>query len=84
MACDDSYIHARIAKHMSLYGLPYFDITQPLMTSTSIVWTLLLSLLYKLPGSLYVWIAILNSLSITIIGLLWCQLNNTNSVRIIG
>ena len=81
MACDDSYIHARIAKNMSLYGLPYFDITQPLMTSTSIVWTLLLSLLYKLPASLYVWIAILNSLSITIMSLLWCQLNNTNRVR---
>jgi len=80
MACDDSYIHARIAKHMSLYGLPYFDITQPLMTSTSIIWTLLLSLLYKLPGELCIWIAILNSLSVSFISLLWCKLNNTNSV----
>ena len=81
MACDDSYIHVRIAKHMSLYGLPYFDITEPLMTSTSMIWTLLLSLVYKLPGALYVWIAILNSLSITIMSVLWCQLNNTNRVR---
>ncbi len=81
MACDDSYIHDRVALHMSLYGLPYFDLSQPLMISTSIMWTLLLSILHKLPGELFLWIEILNALIVSIISLLWCQLNNTNNYR---
>ncbi len=80
MACDDSYIHERIAINMSLHGLPYFDLSQPLMISTSMVWTLLLSFLYKLPGDLYIWIAILNSITVSIISFLWCQLNNSNNL----
>lgn len=48
---DDAYIHMRIAKHMALYGQPYFNLDQQVASSSSPLWLLLLSTLFMLGGA---------------------------------
>jgi hypothetical protein len=40
---DDAYIHLRIAKNLIRTGAPYLNIGEPIYTSTSLVWILILA-----------------------------------------
>ena len=42
-ADDDAYIHMRVARHLWDAGLPYFNIGEPVMASTSPLWVILTS-----------------------------------------
>jgi hypothetical protein len=44
-AYDDAYIHFRIAAHLAETGQPYFNLNQPVSTSSSSMWTVFLSLI---------------------------------------
>lgn len=48
---DDAYIHVRIADHLSRYGVPYFNPDEPVMASSSPLWTIVLAALFTLFGS---------------------------------
>jgi len=45
---EDSYIHFRIADHLSRCGVPFFNIGEAVKTGSSSVWTLLLAGLFSL------------------------------------
>ena len=49
---DDAYIHLCIAKNFAQYGLPYFDIQHPVYSTSTTVWTCIVTLLYALPFSI--------------------------------
>lgn len=49
-AFDDAYIHVRIAQHLLSHGEPYFNLGEPVMASSSPVWTLVLAALFA-PGT---------------------------------
>jgi len=62
---DDAYIHFRIAQNFAGHGVPYFNLGEPVMASSSSAWTLFLALLIKLlPSSVNIsgMIAIANAL----------------------
>ena len=64
-AFDDAYIHFRIARNFVEYGVPYYNPGEMVMASSSSVWTLLLSFIFRFaPSPLSV--AILNAILITI------------------
>ncbi len=59
---DDAYIHFRIAEHLLDYSAPYYNLTDRFMSSSSSVWTILLSVLYFLFGKHYIYsVAFLNA-----------------------
>lgn len=60
-AFDDAYIHIRIAQHLLTSGQPYFNLGEPVMASSSPLWTLVLAALFRLGGSPLPSIAIVNS-----------------------
>lgn len=43
-ASDDSYIHLRISRHLIESGHPYYNLGEPVMVTSSPVWTILLAL----------------------------------------
>ena len=43
---DDAYIHFRIAEHYALLGAPYFNTGEPVMSTSSPVWTIVLSVIF--------------------------------------
>jgi len=45
-ASDDAYIHMRIGRNFALYGQPYFNLNNPVLASSSILWTLLIGLVF--------------------------------------
>lgn len=60
---DDAYIHFRIANHLADYGLPYFNLNDPVMSSSSPGWSVLLALLFRfISRDLYL-VSILNALT---------------------
>lgn len=71
---DDAYIHFRIAQHFGSYFLPYFNLSEPVMATSSFVWTLFLAPLTKLPFPLLITIAILNSIFLSLGSLIWSRL----------
>ena len=61
-ACDDAYIHFRIAENFITSGLPYYNLDERLMASSSSGWTLVLSALFLIFGMNLKVIAVFNSL----------------------
>ena len=64
-AYDDAYIHIRIARNLASVGVPYFNVDEPVMASSSTGWTLFLAFLFKLFGDHLIFIALCNGLFTT-------------------
>jgi hypothetical protein len=45
---EDSYIHFRIADHLSRFGVPHFNLGEAVKVSSSSVWTLVLAALFSI------------------------------------
>ena len=61
---DDAYIHFRIALNLVDHGVPYFNISDPIYATSSLGWTFLLTLIFRVTREPHV-IAILNALLTT-------------------
>ncbi|MEA3349876.1 MAG: hypothetical protein U9Q82_04570 [Chloroflexota bacterium] len=73
-AFDDAYIHFRIAENFARDGMPYFNSEQPVMGTSSPVWTYVLTLLALTHISLPIIVALLNS-GLTVLGaVVWSRL----------
>jgi hypothetical protein len=60
---DDAYIHFRIAENLINFSFPYYNITNPFMSSSSSLWTILLAGVYSIFNLYYIYFIIcLNSL----------------------
>jgi hypothetical protein len=69
-ASDDAYIHIRIAKNLTLHGQPYFNLNDPVFSSSSIAWTILLGILFTIfPGDPLT-VAVINGIFYVIGGIL--------------
>ncbi len=73
---DDAYIHFRIAENLAHHFAPYFNISEPVMSTSAFVWTCLLAVFafFKLPLPLTV--AVLNPILIVGGSLAWLALLN--------
>ena len=67
-ACDDAYIHMRVAEHLMKFGRPDFNPGERLMVSSSTPWMLLLTLLGFVGGLTTSVIAGVNALALTLCG----------------
>lgn len=47
---DDSYIHLRIVRNLLEHGVPYFNVEEHIMSSSSSGWTIFLFLFFKIFG----------------------------------
>ena len=77
---DDAYIHLRIARNFVETGHPYFNAHEPVMVTSSPVWTLLLALNEVLLGArnvLWFWNALLAAVAATVTYLLVSNLLET-------
>lgn len=77
-ACDDAYIHFRIAENFAQHGAPYFNCEQNVMATSSPVWTCavtLLTLLAQLThSSLPLLVALING-CLTVFGaIIWSRI----------
>ena len=72
---DDAYIHFRIAEHLIQFGQPYFNLNEPIFTTSSIIWTLFLAGLSIIPFDLPLKVAILNAFFVGIGGLLYAKIS---------
>lgn len=64
-AADDAYIHLRIARNLAQAGQPFYNLNQPVLASSSILWTLVLGGLFKLLPAAPQTLAVLNSILLT-------------------
>jgi hypothetical protein len=71
---DDAYIHFRIAENLSRYFLPYFNISDHVMSTSSFIWSCVLAVLSRLPFSLPNMVAILNSILVIVGSFIWSRL----------
>lgn len=65
---DDAYIHMRIAHNMIETGHPYFNLDQPVMVTSSPLWTIFLvlnELLFGSRNTLWIWNALFVALAAT-------------------
>lgn len=65
LAYDDAYIHFRIARHLASHGVPFFNLGEAVMGSSSSVWTLMLAVPASLGLSLPASVPVLNALITT-------------------
>jgi len=70
-AFDDAYIHFRIAENLATHGVPYFNTAEPVLATSSPVWTCALAPLALLPVSLPTLVALLNSVLSVLGAVLW-------------
>lgn len=71
---DDAYIHLRMAQNLLSSGKPYFNPAEAVMATSSVVWTLSLSIILALSGSSLTAVAIFASLVTICAGLAWARL----------
>jgi hypothetical protein len=71
---DDALIHFRIAEHLARDGAPYFVPDQPVMASSSPVWTLLLALISLLLPLAPWLVATLNALLVVAGACVWASM----------
>ena len=74
LAQDDAYIHFRISENFAKYFLPYFNVSEKVMSTSSFVWTSLLAVFAFFKLSLPITIAILNPILIVIGSSIWPRL----------
>ncbi|RMD84232.1 MAG: hypothetical protein D6808_07310 [Candidatus Dadabacteria bacterium] len=64
-AYDDAYIHFRIAENFLKYGVPYYNVDEPVMGSSSPLWILVLAGLFSVFGVSIKAVAVLNGLIVS-------------------
>lgn len=74
---DDAYIHFRIAGHLAGDGVPYFNLGEAVMATSSTVWTLVLAATFLISGPNPVAAAVLNSIITVAAGLAFSRLART-------
>ena len=77
-AFDDAYIHFRIAENFLRFGSPFFNFNEPVMSTSSPVWTLLLIITKTIisKGSLPNAVAIINAFLTVSGGFIWVRIIN--------
>jgi len=79
---DDAYIHFRIADNFSKYGLPFYNINDPVMGTSSPIWTWTLSFLSFLGLNLSPAVLALNGIFVVAGALAWTHcLRQLSSVQ---
>lgn len=71
---DDAYIHFRIAQNFAHNFAPYFNPGEPVMSTSSFVWTSLLAFLSLLKLSLPISVAVLNPVFTVLGAFVWSRL----------
>ncbi|MBX7142845.1 MAG: hypothetical protein K1X79_00165 [Oligoflexia bacterium] len=66
---DDAYLHFRIARNFVEHGVPFFNPTDAVMSTSSSVWTLFLSALFKIFGVTISAVAISNAFFLFMLGI---------------
>ena len=66
-ACDDAYIHFRVAERFIETGRPFYNIGEAVSASSSPVWTLLLTLVFAITGAAPAAVALLNAICTTLL-----------------
>ncbi len=61
-AFDDAYIHFRIAENFANHSLPYFNTSEPVLSTSSFPWICIIAILVKLHFSLPISVAIINAI----------------------
>lgn len=59
---DDAYIHFRIARNFSEFGLPFFNISEPIFSTSSPIWTLTLKIVFGIFGAKIIVVRVLSGL----------------------
>jgi hypothetical protein len=72
-AADDAYIHLRIARNLAQAGQPYYNLNDPVLASSSILWTLVLGGMFKLLPAAPQTLAVLNGILLTSCGWVFYQ-----------
>lgn len=75
-AFDDAYIHFRIARNLAQLGRPYFNPEDPVMATSSPVWTFILAIIALTGISLPPAIAFLNSICTVAGAVAWTRCLN--------
>jgi hypothetical protein len=68
---DDSFIHFRIARNFVLHGQPYFNLGEPILSTSSPLWTLVLTAVFQVCGFNVSVVAVLNAVLMAIGATLW-------------
>ncbi len=71
---DDAYIHFRIAQNFARYFQPFFNPGDPVMSTSSFVWTSILALISQVKLPLPVTVAFLNPLFTVLGAVTWSRL----------
>lgn len=71
---DDAYIHFRIAEHLLDGRGPYFNSSDPIKTSSSTSWILVIAFVFGLLGRSAVWVAGLNAILLALGGIVFGRL----------
>lgn len=66
---DDAYIHIRIAQHLAQTGQPFYNPGQPVLASSSILWTLVLGVIFLVFPAVPQTLAVVNG--ILLVGCGW-------------
>jgi len=78
-ASDDAYIHFRIAENFSTFFFPYYNLSEPVMSTSSFVWTSFLAILALLKLPLPVTVAIINPVLTVLGSLVWTSILSKNN-----
>jgi hypothetical protein len=62
---DDAYIHLRVVENLLRHGKPYFNLSEPVMVSSSPGWTLFLTLFFNVRPLSPIEVAVVNALFTT-------------------
>lgn len=59
---DDAFIHFRIANNLVKFGVPYYNINEPVMASSAPIWTLVIGTVFKVITTNLYFVSFLNSI----------------------
>ncbi|MEA5078492.1 MAG: hypothetical protein VB013_07970 [Anaerolineaceae bacterium] len=77
-AFDDAYIHFRIAENFARLGRPYYNPTEPVFTTSSFIWTCILTFFAKINLPLTVAVAVSNAFISVLGAWLWSRFLRPN------
>lgn len=73
-AADDAYLHFRIAENFISVGVPYFNVNEAVLATSSPIWTLLLSVVFAFTGNLLIAVPVLNGVIVSACALVFTEL----------
>lgn len=73
-AFDDAFIHFRIAENFASSGNPYYNLSDPILSTSSFIWTIFLAIICLVPFSIILKVTIINIFSIIFGALIWYQI----------